>query len=135
MKRIPIVIAGIMAAFTLTACSADLETIEGLLSTSSEYNDQIAQIEEDLAASAYGVVDNVDIGFEGNTIVLTYDLAFELTPEIMDSAAIEESLNVDGVITSGIEELAGGIGVDPGDISVQVIMRNPDGSEYVNVVL
>lgn len=135
MKRIPIVIAGIMAAFTLTACSADLETIEGLLSTSSEYNDQIAQIEEDLAASAYGVVDNVDIGFEGNTIVLTYDLAFELTPEIMDPAAIEESLNVDGVITSGIEELAGGIGVDPGDISVQVIMRNPDGSEYVNVVL
>lgn len=135
MKRIPIVIAGIMAAFTLTACSADLETIEGLLSTSSEYNDQIAQIEEDLAASAYGVVDNVDIGFEGNTIVLTYDLAFELTPEIMDPAAIEESLNVDGIITSGIEELAGGIGVDPGDISVQVIMRNPDGSEYVNVVL
>lgn len=135
MKRIPIVIAGIMAAFTLTACSADLETIEGLLSTSSEYNDQIAQIEEDLAASAYGVVDNVDISFEGNTIVLTYDLAFELTPEIMDPATIEEGLNADGVITSGIEELAGGIGVDPGDISVQVIMRNPDGSEYVNVVL
>lgn len=137
MKRIALLLATMMAAFALAACSsgAQTQTLEDLVGSDPNFAAEIDSVEADALSSMQGLASDVQCEFKGNTLVCSITLTFALDPSILDPAEFEEAMKQDTSMQDAIAKLAAESGIKAEDIKVQFIVTNPDGSQYCDVTI
>lgn len=135
MKRVSILLACIMAAFALAACSPEAETLEDVVAADNEYTEAVSDAEEGFLDDAADTIKDFELDFKDNTVILKYTLAKEITSEVMTAGEFESAMKTDEGIADAAADVTEGIDVESGEIKIQIIVYNPDGSEYVNFIL
>ena len=129
MKRLSVLVACIMALFALAACSNAVPTLEEIREQDSEYAAKVEAYEQELLDES---VSAVDVEFQDNTVTMDMTFSYDLVEAGVDAAELEESLMGDAGLEKSIAELVDGTEVNAEDVTVKVIIRNPDGSEFAN---
>lgn len=131
MKRIVVFLVSIMAVFALAACSSGDQTLEDLYNSDTEFAQQINDAEKEAVDTSDGEFSDVAIEFEGNKIIYKFTFTEAIDEDMVP--VMEEALSAEADdITAEMDSAAEDAGLDAGDITIQMIFVNPDGSEAVN---
>lgn len=135
MKRIAILLASVMAVFALAACSSEPLTLESAMNSDTEAMEQIEDLEKQTISSSAGVFSDAQIEFKENTMIFTVTLSSEIPVGSVTSAEIEDMFAQDDSIRTELDGIADDLGVDPSEVTAQIIFIESDGSELANFTI
>lgn len=135
MKRIAILLASVMAVFALAACSSEPATLEAAMKSDTEAMEQIEDLEKQTISDSAGVFDDVQIEFKENTMIFTVALSSEIPAGSVTGAEIEEMFAEDDSVRTELDSVAEELGVDPSEVTAQIVFIDSDGSELANFTI